>query len=217
MSVFQRMTPAALAINAPPVMVKPPKKATPCELWVSKYAQNPFGVHLKEHRNPKKSIPRHLRTSKKGHEARRISISNIYHHKTAEGNEGKNLRQSLGKKKLHKKETVSSCITWSPKPRKLKEKFCQDTILESLEENTFYPLTQKEGRRYVRRRFSSIIVGPTLHPLKAYVKHPKKRQHRVSVNDAAELTQFKDLLKKKGRNEVDILALPVHHHGCELE
>ena len=84
-------------------------------------------------------------------------------------------------------------------------------LLALLKENTFYPLTRKEGRRYERRRLPSIIVGPTLHPPKAYVKHLKKRQQHPSVNDVAELTQFKDLLKKKGRNEVGILTLLVHH------
>ena len=149
---------ATLAINAPSVMVKPSKKATPCGSWVSKYAQNPFGVHLKEHRNPKKTIPKHLRTNKKRHEARRMSASNIYHYKTAEGNEGKDLHQMLEKKKLQQKEIVPGCTMWSPKPRKLKKKARQDTILASLKENTFYPLTQKEGRRYGRRCLSSIAT-----------------------------------------------------------
>ena len=92
MSVFQWMTPAILAINASPVMVKPSKKVTPYGSWVSKYVQNPFGVRLKEHQNLKKTPPKHLRTSKNGYEARRISTNNIYHHKTSKGNKGKDLR-----------------------------------------------------------------------------------------------------------------------------
>ena len=47
MSVFQRMTPATPAIHAYPAMAKPSKKATLCGSQASKYAQSPFGVHLK--------------------------------------------------------------------------------------------------------------------------------------------------------------------------
>ena len=47
--VFQRITPATLTINASAVMVKPFKKVAPSRSWVSKYAQNPIGVHLKEY------------------------------------------------------------------------------------------------------------------------------------------------------------------------
>ncbi|XXG77564.1 hypothetical protein AAC387_Pa08g1695 [Persea americana] len=98
---------------------------------------------------------------------------------------------------------------WSPKPRRLKKNARQDTALASLEENTFYSLTQKEGR-YGRRRLALIIVGPTLCPLKVHTKYPKKKQQHFSINNVAELAQFKDLLKKEEKNEVDILTLLVH-------
>ena len=127
------------------------------------------------------------------------------------GNKGKDLRQMLENKKLQQKETIPGCTTWSPNPRKLKKKAFQDTTLVPLEENIFYHLTQKEGRKYGRMHLSSIIVGPTPRPLKVHAKHAKKRQYYFPVNNATKLAQFKDLLKKKGGSEVDILTLPVHH------
>ena len=116
----------------------------------------------------------------------------------------------LEKKKLQQKETIPDCTTWSLKPCKFKKKAFQDTAPASLEENTFYPLTQKEGKRYGMRRLSSVIVGPTLCPPKVHTKHPKKKQQQLSINNAAELTQFKDLLKKKEKNEENILTLSAH-------
>lgn len=97
---------------------------------------------------------------------------------------------------------------WSPKPRKLKKKACQDIALASLEGSTFYPLTQTEGRRY--GLLALVVVGPTPCPPTTHTRRPKKKQQYFSINNAAELAQFKDLLKKNERSEINILTLPVH-------
>ena len=52
-------------------------------------------------------------------------------------------------------------------------------------------------------------MGHTPFPPKVHTKHQKKKQHHFSINNAAELAQFKDL--KKEKNEVNILTLSVHH------
>ncbi|XXG48054.1 hypothetical protein AAC387_Pa02g2594 [Persea americana] len=114
-------------------------------------------------------------------------------------------RRSCGRRK------IPGCITCSSKPRKFKKKVGQDTTLAPLEENTFYPLTQKEGRRYRRWRLASVTAGPTLCPPKVHTKLPKKRQQHFPINNVAEFAQFENLLKKKEKNEVDMLTLPVHH------
>ena len=44
--------------------MKPSKKAMLRGSWVSKYTQNPFIVHLKEHQDPKKVAPTHLHIPK---------------------------------------------------------------------------------------------------------------------------------------------------------
>lgn len=99
---------------------------------------------------------------------------------------------------------------WSPKPRKFKKEACQDTSLASLEDNTFHPLTQNEGRRFGKQCLTSIMVGPVSLPSRMHTKHPKKKQQHLSMNNVAELIQFKDHLQKKKENEVDIPALPIH-------
>ena len=71
-SVFQRKTPATSSIQASPVLAKPSKKATPCRPWVSKYAQNHFGVHLKEHQNSKKAAPTRFYIHKELQGARKV-------------------------------------------------------------------------------------------------------------------------------------------------
>lgn len=125
----------------------------------------------------------------------------------------KDLRQLLKMKRGQPKDGVPSCTTWSPKPRKFKKESHQDKFLGTLEDNTFYPLTQKERIKVGRRRLASVIVRPSPPPW-MYTKHPKKKQH-LSINNATELVQFKDFLQKKKesrlqKDAVDFLALPVY-------
>lgn len=54
------------------------------------------------------------------------------------------------------------------------------------------------------------MVGPTLCPPKVHTKHLKKKKQHLSINNAADLIQFKNFVKRKEKSEVDILALPVH-------
>lgn len=140
------MTPIALVTEVPLIGVKTSKKATSQEPLVSKYTQNPFGVHLKEYQNSKKTAPICLRHNKEGQMARRMqTVGNSPRFEIANGKvktcKGKNLSQVLEKKKSQQKEAIPGCTTWSLKPQKLKKKACQDTPLISLEEITFYPLT----------------------------------------------------------------------------
>ena len=128
-SVFRRITHVAPSVKASPVSVKPSKKATPLGPWVSKYAQNPFGVHLKEHQDPKKAALTHLCITKEVQGVRRVqTIGNTFYPKASSSKiktyMGKDLRQAIEKKKLQQKETIPGCTTWSPKPSKFKKKTC---------------------------------------------------------------------------------------------
>ena len=178
---------------------------------MSKYSQNSFGLHLKERQELKKAAPTSLRNTKEVQGARKVQVTDSNpHSKAANGavkaRKGKDLLQMLRKKKLWLKEVIPSCTTRSPKLSKLKKQACQDTFLASLEENIFYSLTQKEGRRFKRRRLASVIVGPTPPP-QVYAKYPKRH---LSINNAAKLIQFKENLQKRKQNEVNILTFPVH-------
>lgn len=64
LSVFQILTPTASDVQITPLAVKPIEKAAPLKLWVSKYAENPLCVHLKENQDTKKVTPTHLRVTK---------------------------------------------------------------------------------------------------------------------------------------------------------
>ena len=77
----------------------------PHGLWVSKYAQNPFGAHLKEHQHLKKATQNRLPITKEVQGARRVqTVGNTPYHITVNDKvktyEGKDLHQALEKNKL---------------------------------------------------------------------------------------------------------------------
>lgn len=119
---------------------------------------------------------------------------------------------------MQQEDKIPSCTTRSPKPRTFKKEKSQDKPLALLEDGIFYLLAQKEGRKFGRQRLASVIMGPTFSPQtheRVCVKHPNKVRH-LSINNAADLVLFKDLLQRKSKQQlpkedVDILALPVHH------
>lgn len=104
----------------------------------------------------------------------------------------KDLHQLLKMKRAQPKVVVPRCTTWPPKPRKFKKESHLENFLGTLEDNNFYALTQKEGRKFRRRQLIFIIVRPTPPP-RMYTKHPKKKQH-LSIDNAKEIVQFKDFL-----------------------
>lgn len=114
----------------------------------------------------------------------------------------------LRKKRLQWQKVIPGCTTWCPRPQKLRKE-----PLALLEDITFYPLTEKEGMRFGRRRLASVIVGHMPFPSWVKAKRPKKKQQHLSISNVAELAQFKDVLHKKKESEVDILVLLVYPGG----
>ena len=95
------MTPATPTTRVPSIVVKPFKKVVPQEPWASEYAQNPFGIYLKERQDLKKTAPTRLRITKEALGSRRVQVvSNTPHPKLANGYKNKDLCQTLERKIL---------------------------------------------------------------------------------------------------------------------
>lgn len=91
------MTLVASNVKTTPIATNPIKKAASQKPWVSKYAQNPLGAHLKEHQNSKKSTPTRFRINKEAQGARKMQVvDNTPYFETANGKvkirKGKDLR-----------------------------------------------------------------------------------------------------------------------------
>ena len=56
-SAFHKLTPVAVEMQMVPITKDTTKKAAYPKPWVSKYAQNPFGVHFKDAKDPNCETP----------------------------------------------------------------------------------------------------------------------------------------------------------------